>query len=92
MSKREKRSITDLINQATPDEHQVEAAVHQIHQNIAQPKKEKTTRATVDIPVSFHKELKKLLIDESMELKTFCLQAIQEKYERLTSATDKRPN
>ena len=90
MSKREKRSITDLMNQSTPEQELVDQAVNKIHQQAKNASKEKTVRATVDIPASFHKELKKLLIDESLELKIFCLQAIQEKYDRLTGQTENR--
>lgn len=85
MAKKEKISITDLMDNAIYDENLVNSAVNKVHQQAY--KKEKTVRATVDIPASFHKELKKFLIDESKELKTFCLEAIQEKYERLSSKT-----
>ena len=59
MTKREKRSIADLMNQPAPEENLVKYAVNKIHQQEASPTKEKTVRATVDIPISFHKELKK---------------------------------
>ena len=91
MAKRAKKSIADLMDHQVPNEGLMELAANKVYRESIKGKKEKTektVRATVDIPESFHKELKKLLIDESLELKTFCLQAIQEKYERLSGATD----
>ena len=84
MSKREKKSIVDLMNNSEIEEIQVEKAVEQIHKMV-KPKKEKTVRVTVDTPESLHKNLKKLVIDESLDLKTFFLQAVEEKYERMKS-------
>ena len=89
MSKLEKKNLADLIDTKKLDA--LETAVNQIHQQ-SKVEKEKTVRATVDIPETFHKELKKLLIDESLELKTFFIQAIQEKYERLAGQPDDRLN
>jgi hypothetical protein len=39
----------------------------------------------VDTPESLHRELKKAIIDESMDLKSFFLEAVREKYEKLKS-------
>lgn len=92
MTKRKKKSIAELLNKPALDEQQMEKAIDRVHKIGKMNQKEATVRATVDIPLSFHKELKKMLIDESLELKTFCLQAILEKYERLTSSPENRLN
>ena len=87
MAKREKRSIVDLMDHPSPAIDQLESAVEKIHQlePAAKAEKEKTVRVTVDTPESLHKELKKAIIDESMDLKTFFLEAVREKYEKLKS-------
>ena len=88
MAKREKRSIVDLMDHPSPEIDQLEGAVEKIHQlepAAAKVEKEKTVRVTVDTPESLHKELKKAIIDESMDLKTFFLEAVREKYEKLKS-------
>ncbi len=83
MSKIEKKSIVDLINSPAPEARQLERAVEKIHQSPSVLEKEKTVRVTVDTPESFHKELKRVIIDEAVDLKTFFLQAVREKLERL---------
>lgn len=83
--KRKKRSIVDLMNQSTPENDQVEAAVEKVHLLASLPqlkKQEKTVRVTIDTPESLHKALKKLIIDESVNLKTFFLQAVTEKLDK----------
>lgn len=85
--KREKRSIVDLMTPSTPETDQVEAAVEKVHllANLTQvKKKEKTVRVTIDTPESLHKALKKIIIDESIDLRTFFLQAAEEKLEKLS--------
>ena len=81
MSKQEKKRITDLMDNSIPSEEMINQAAKQIHQ----PNKEKMVRATVDLPESFHKELRKLLIDMDKDLKAFCKEAIMDKYEQLNS-------
>lgn len=86
MAKREKRSIVDLMDRPSPEYDQLEGAVEKIHRPVPaaiKTEKEKTVRVTVDAPESLHKELKKVIIDESMDLKTFFLEAVREKYEKL---------
>ncbi len=88
MAKREKRSIVDMIGQTPPAEMDlVEKGVEEIHSakkvSPKLEKKEKLVRVTVDTPASLHKELKKIIVDEDMDLKTFYLQAVREKCERL---------
>lgn len=84
--KKQKRSIIDLMNSPAPQHEQVEAAVNKVH-SIANlqtaQKKEKTVRVTIDTPESLHKALKKIIIDESVDLKTFFLQAVEEKLEKV---------
>lgn len=78
MSKRDKKSIVDFVNQPTPDADQVDEAVKQIHkQPIGQS--EKMVRVSVDTPESLHRELKKLVIDQGIGLKEFYLEAVVEK-------------
>lgn len=86
--KKQKRSIVDLMNHPTPEQEQVEAAVEKVHLLATLPnaiKKEKTVRISIDTPESLHKTLKKIIIDESLDLKTFFLQAVEEKLEKLKS-------
>jgi hypothetical protein len=80
MSRREKKKIADFLNQPTPEARQVEEAVKRIHQK--QPG-EKMVRVSVDTPEGLHRQLKKLMIDEGTDLKTFFLEAVAEKMERL---------
>lgn len=86
MKKNKKLSIIDLVNQATPEEKQFEKAVDKIHKlsSASQLEEEKTVRLTIDLPESMHKNLKKLIIDESISLKYFALQAIIEKLDRIS--------
>lgn len=87
MAKRQKKSIVDLMSKAPqPKPEILEEGVKKIHkaadkQKTAE-KKEKTIRVTVDTPASLHKELKKIIIDEGVDLKTFYLQAVREKCQR----------
>lgn len=89
MAKRLKKSIVDLMSKTPkPEDDLVEKGVAQIHGTSVSPepektKKEKTVRVTVDTPETLHKELKKIIIDQEMDLKTFYLQAVREKSERL---------
>lgn len=86
MKKNKKLSIIDLVNQSTPEEKQFEKAVDKIHKlsSTSQLEEEKTVRLTIDLPESMHKNLKKLIIDESISLKYFALQAIIEKLDRIS--------
>lgn len=86
MKKNKKLSIIDLVNQSTPEEKQFEKAVNKIHKfsSNSPQEKEKTVRLTIDLPESMHKNLKKLIIDQSVSLKDFAIQAITEKLSRLS--------
>ena len=85
MAKRQKKSLADLMDSSVPDNPQIDQAVQTIHQTPPKLKKQKvqTKRVTVDTPVVWHKELKKIVADLDTDLKHFYLQAIKEKCERL---------
>ncbi|MFM9947702.1 MAG: hypothetical protein ACKV1O_07165 [Saprospiraceae bacterium] len=84
MIKRQKKSIIDLMNKTAPESKILEEAVNKIH-NIkpAMELKGKTVRVTIDTPEAMHKELKKLIIDQDMDLKSFFLNAVKEKCDKL---------
>jgi len=82
--KRNKKSIIDLMNKPAPESRILEEAVNKIHNIKSVPEtKGKTVRVTVDTPETLHKELKKLIIDQDMDLKSFFLDAVKEKCEKL---------
>lgn len=82
--KRQKKSIIDLMNKPAPESQMVEDAVNKIHNSKPLSElKGKTVRVTIDTPEALHKELKKLIIDQDMDLKSFFLDAVKEKCEKL---------
>lgn len=83
MENGKKKTIADLMGSTLSEEKDMELAVKQIHDQAQKKIREKTVRVTVDTPESLHKSLKKIIIDHSMDLKTFFLEAVQEKYERM---------
>lgn len=82
--KRQKKSLVDLINKPAPESKILEEAVNKIHNLKPLPElRGKTVRVTIDTPEALHKELKKLIIDQDMDLKSFFLDAVKEKCEKL---------
>ena len=76
MSK-EKKSMIDLIDQSEPNIPNFDKAVKTIHQTA----KERQVKTSVAIPESLHRELKKIAIDEGVDLRRFILQAVLDKCE-----------
>lgn len=88
MAKRHKKSLADMLDTGTTDETVIEQAVKTIHKvqpDSKKPDKVKipTKRVTVDTPLNWHSELKKIVVDLDMDLRSFYLLAIKEKCERL---------
>jgi hypothetical protein len=77
MSK-EKKSMIDLIDITTTIPN-IDQAVKTIHQS----SKERQVKTSVAIPESLHKELKKIAIDEGIDLRRFILQAVLDKCEAM---------
>lgn len=94
--KKNSPSLIDLMSSTTSTEdanRAVNRAVDQIHGKaevttpliVNEPKKKKIkmVRVSVDTPEDVHKELKKIIPDLDMDLKTFYLTAVREKCERM---------
>ncbi|MEM8527992.1 MAG: hypothetical protein AAGG68_25345 [Bacteroidota bacterium] len=75
----EKKSMIELMDNQEPIVPNIEKAVKSIHQS----QKEKLVKFSIATPESLHKELKKIAIDEGIDLRRFFLQAALEKCERL---------
>ena len=74
-----KKSMIDLMDNTEPNIANIDRAVKTIHQS----QKEKQVKFSIAIPENLHKELKKIAIDEGMDLRRFFLQAALKKGETL---------
>lgn len=77
--KKENKSMIDLIDNTESSIPNIDKAVKTIHQST----KEKQVKFSIAIPESLHKDLKKIVIDEGVDLRRFFLQAALEKCESL---------
>jgi len=80
-----KKSMVDFVDSQSEVGFDVDKAV----KTILQQKDEKMVRYGIVTPESLHKQLKKIAIDEGINLKDFFLQAVLEKCERMNYKIEK---